>query len=69
MTDRIRIIRHEPAPKFGSYEVRFPDGRPSKYFYWEDIPGRRLSLDQADSKQALEEAKAFARAFVRFGIA
>ena len=69
MTDRIRIIRHEPAPKCGSYEVRFPDGRPSKYFYWEDIPGRRLSLDQADSKQALEEAKAFARAFVRFGIA
>ena len=69
MTDRIRIIRHEPAPKCGSYEVRFPDGRPSKYFYWEDIPGRRLSPDQADSKQALEEAKTFARAFVRFGIA
>ena len=69
MTDRIRIIRHEPVPKCGSYEIRFPDGRPSKYFYWEDIPGRRLSPDQADSKQALEEAKAFARAFVRFGIA
>jgi len=69
MTDRIRIIRHEPVPKCGSYEVRFPDGRPSKYFYWEDIPGSRRSPDQADSKQALEEAKAFARAFVRFGIA
>jgi hypothetical protein len=69
MTDRIRIIRHEPVPKCGSYEVRFPDGRPSKYFYWEDLPGRRLSPGQADSKQALEEARAFARAFVRFGIA
>jgi hypothetical protein len=69
MTDRIRIIRHEPVPKCGSYEVRFPDGRLSKYFYWEDLPGRGLSPDQADSKQALEEAKAFARAFVRFGIA
>jgi len=69
MTDRIRIIRHEPVPKRGSYEVKFPDGRPSKYFYWEEIPGRRLRSEQADSKQALEEAKAYARAFVRFGIA
>ena len=45
-----------------SYEVRFPDGRPSKYFDWEDIPGRRVRSDQADSKRALEDAKAFARA-------
>jgi len=69
MTDRIRIIRHQPVPKCGSYEVRFPDGRPSKYFYWEEIPGPGLRSEQVDSKQALEEAKAFARAFVRFGIA
>ena len=62
MTDRIQIIRHEPVPKCDSYEVRFPDGRPSKYFYWEDIPGRRLRSDQADSFQALKDAKAFARA-------
>ena len=62
MTDRIQIIRHEPVPKCGSYEVRFPDGRPSKYFYWEDIPGRRIRSDQTDSKRALEDAKAFARA-------
>ena len=48
--DRIRIIRHEVVPKCGSYEVRFSDGRPSKYFYWEDIPGRRLISEQADSK-------------------
>ena len=60
--NRIRIIEHEAVPKRGSYEVKFPDGRPSKYFCWEDIPDRRLSPDQADSKQALEEAKAFARA-------
>ena len=59
MTDRIRIIRHEVVPKCGSYEVRFPDGRLSKY---EDIPGRRLSSDQADSFQALNDAQAFARA-------
>ena len=62
MTDRIQIIRHEVVPKCGSYEVRFSDGRPSKYFYWEDIPGRRLSSDQADSFQALNDAQAFARA-------
>ena len=52
MTDRIQIIRHEVVPKRGSYEVRFSDGRPSKYFYYEDVPGRRLRSDQA---------KAFAR--------
>jgi hypothetical protein len=57
MTSAIRIIRHEPVPKCGSYEVRFFDGRPSKYFYWEDIPARRLRPDQADSKRALEEAQ------------
>ena len=60
--NRIRIIKHEAVPKCGSYQVKFPDGRPSKFFYWEDTPGHRLSADQADSKQALEEAKAFARA-------
>jgi hypothetical protein len=46
----------------GSYEVRFPDGRPSKFFYYEDIPGRRLRSDQADSFQALKDARAFAQA-------
>ena len=49
--NRIRIIKHEAVPKCGSYEVKFPDGRPSKFFYWEDTPGHRLSADQAD-KQA-----------------
>jgi hypothetical protein len=27
-TSRIRIIRHEPVPQSGSFEVRFADGRP-----------------------------------------
>ena len=62
MIGRIQIIRHEVAPKCGSYEVRFPDGRPSKFFYWEDIPGRRLKSDQADRFQAHKGAKAFAEA-------
>ena len=34
MTDRIRIIKHEAVPDCGSYEVRFGDGRASKFFYW-----------------------------------
>jgi hypothetical protein len=58
VADRIRIIKHEGVPpECGSYEVRFSDGRPSKYFYWEDIPDRRLRSEQAD--KALEEAEAF----------
>ena len=63
VADRVQIIKHEAVPNCSSYEVRFSDGRPSKYFYWEDIPGPRLrSSDQLNSQQALEEAKAFARA-------
>jgi len=27
MTDRIRIIKHEPVPGCGSFEIRFPDWR------------------------------------------
>ena len=62
VADRIRIIKHEAVPECGSYEVRYSDGRPSKYFYWEDIPGQRIRSDQVDRQQALEEAKTFARA-------
>ena len=42
---KIRIIKHEVVPDCGSCEVRFPDGRPSKYFYFENLPGRRLRVD------------------------
>ena len=57
----IRIIKHEAVPQTGSFEVQFPDGRPSVYFYWDDIPGRRLSPQQMDSNRALEAAKSLAR--------
>ena len=57
----IRIIKHEAVPQTGSFEVRFSDGRPSVFFYWDDIPGRRLSSEQMDRKQALRAAQAFAR--------
>jgi hypothetical protein len=58
----VRLIKHEVIPDCGSFEVRFPDGRPSQYFYWDDLPSRRLRPDMVDSETALEAAKAFARA-------
>ena len=55
----IRLIKHEAIPQCGSYEVRYLDGRPSQYFYFEDVPSRRIR-DQMTSEQALEQAKALA---------
>ena len=40
----------------------FPDGRPSRFVYWDYIPGRRLRTDLADSAVAERVAKIFARA-------
>jgi hypothetical protein len=61
MADRVRIIKHEAVPRCGSFEVRLPD-RPSQYFYWDDIPARRLRPETLDRETALEKAKAAARA-------
>ena len=61
MTARIRIIKHEAMPDCGSFEVRYADGRPSRFWYWDDIPGRRLRPEMTH-EAALEAAKAFARA-------
>jgi hypothetical protein len=58
----IRIIKHEAVPDCGSFEVRFADGRPSVYFYWDDIFSRRLRAEQLTSEQALERARELARA-------
>ncbi|MET4372545.1 hypothetical protein ABIA99_005254 [Bradyrhizobium sp. LB12.1] len=58
----VRIRKHEPVPQTGSYEVYFDDGRPSVYFYWDDIPSRRLQPDRLTSAEALERARALARA-------
>jgi hypothetical protein len=61
MLHRIRIIPNEAVPKCGSYEVRFPDGRPSRFYYWDDIAGRRLRPDLVDGATARREAQALAR--------
>jgi hypothetical protein len=58
----IRIVKHEAVPNCGSFEVKYSDGQPSRYFYWEDVPGRLLRTEQMTMEQALEAAKAFARA-------
>ena len=57
----IRLIKHEVVPDCGSFEVRYDDGRPSVFFYWDDVPGRRVRPEQMDRKQALQAAQAFAR--------
>jgi hypothetical protein len=46
----------------GIFEVRFPGNRPSRYFYWDDLPSRRLRPEILTREQALELAKAFLRA-------
>jgi hypothetical protein len=61
MTNRMTtIIRHEGVNDSGSYEVKFSDGRPPKFFNWDDGP--RVRPDVLTSEQALEKARAFADA-------
>jgi hypothetical protein len=58
----IRLIKHEAIPKCGSFEIRFPYGRPSRFVYWDDMPSRRLRPDMVDRAVAERVAKIFARA-------
>jgi hypothetical protein len=60
----IRLLRHTAEPQIpdcDSYEVRFPDGRPSVYFYWDDNPGRRSITLSLSSEEAERQAKELAR--------
>ena len=52
----IRIIKHEAVPETGSFEVRYSDGRPSVYFYWEDVPGRTAIRTQEAKAETLSGA-------------
>jgi hypothetical protein len=61
---KIRLLKHTAEPQLpdcGSYEVRFPDGRPSVYFYWDDNPGRRSITQALSSLEAERQAKELAR--------
>ncbi|WP_092303150.1 hypothetical protein [Bradyrhizobium sp. Ghvi] len=57
----VRLIKHEAVPGTGSFEVRFTDGRRSVYFYFDDLPSRRLRPEQMVREQAINGAKMFAR--------
>ena len=62
MTDRVRLIKHEIVAGRGSFEIRYADGGPSKFFYFDDLPSRRLRPETLDRETALERAEAAARA-------
>jgi len=57
MRREIRLIKKEPVPRCGTYEVRV-----SYYFDWDDDSGRRLRPEQIDGAEALKRATALARA-------
>lgn len=59
MTTRITKTP-EAVPKTGSYKVEY--GGQVRWFYYDDEKSRRLRPDAMTSEQALEAAKAFARA-------
>jgi hypothetical protein len=54
---QVRLVKHEAVSKCGSFEVRFADRTPSKFFHWDDVAGGCPRPEQVDRKQALEEAK------------
>jgi len=58
----VHLRKHEAVQDSGSFEVWFDDGRPSKFFYFDDRPNRRLRPDVMTKAQASEAAQAFARA-------
>jgi len=62
MANRIRIRKNEAVPGSGSFEVYFSDGRESRFFYFDDLPSRRLRPELLTREAALEQAKAVARA-------
>ena len=58
----VHLRKHEAVQDCGSSEVWFDDGRPSKFFYFDDLPNRRLRPDIMTKARAAEAAQAFARA-------
>jgi hypothetical protein len=58
----VHLRKHEAVQDCGSYEVWFDDGRPSKLFYFDDRPNRRLRPDIMTKAQAADASHAFARA-------
>jgi hypothetical protein len=62
---KVRLLKHTSPTATrdsGSYEIEFPDGRPSAYVYWDDNPGRRSITLSLSSEEAEQIAKELARA-------
>jgi hypothetical protein len=60
----LRLLKHTSPTATrdsGSYEIEFPDGRPSAYVYWDDNPGRRSITLSLSSEEAEQIAKELAR--------
>jgi hypothetical protein len=53
----VRLIKHESVPCTGSFEVRFADVRRSAYFYFDELPSRRLGPEWTVREQALGRAR------------
>ena len=51
-----------PCRSAGASRFAFLMARNSRFFYWDDLPSRRVRPDIFTREQALELAKAFARA-------
>ena len=60
MSDRVRVIQHGVVPGRGRFEVKIP-GQPSRFFYFDDLPSRRLSLRTLDRATAMDRARSVAR--------
>jgi hypothetical protein len=50
----LHLRKHEAVQDCGGYEVWFDDSRRSKFFYFDDLPNRRLRPDIMTTAQALE---------------
>jgi len=57
----VHLRKHEAVQDSGSFEVWFDDGRPSKFFYFDDLPTRRLRPDVMTKAQAAEVAQVRSR--------
>ena len=61
----LRLLKHTSSTATrdsGSYEIAFPDGRPSVYFYWDDNPRPPIDHLRPSSEEAERKAKELARA-------
>ena len=55
---KVRLIPHEAVLDMGSFEVAYPDGRPSDFFYFEDNPGRSPDVMTRSEAQRAAQARA-----------